>query len=233
MSGDCEGTQAPFYHVRVELDDVGIRSAECTCPYDFGGYCKHIVALLLVYVHRPKEFAARQAPADLLAELSRDDLLALMTKLLERQPDLYDWVQAAISVPSKDKAKPPRHKKVDADVYRRQVRNILHSLDGMRASEAYWHVGGLTDQLGEVQEKAMQFLDHGDAETALAILLALIEEARNGIEYIDDSDGYLGGFMNGLGQPLAEVILSLGMSAVERAKLVQQLKKLDKHLSDY
>ena len=42
LSGDCEGTQAPYYKVRVELDEAGIRSAYCTCPYDYGGYCEHI-----------------------------------------------------------------------------------------------------------------------------------------------------------------------------------------------
>jgi uncharacterized Zn finger protein len=129
LSGDCEGTQSPFYYVRVELDAAGIRSADCTCPYKFSGYCKHIVALLFAYLHAPKEFATRESPAELLSDLSRDDLLALLTNLIERQPDLYDWVHAAITVPSTDKSKRTRHKKVDTKVYRRQVRNILHSLD--------------------------------------------------------------------------------------------------------
>ncbi len=233
LSGDCEGTQSPFYHVRVELDDVGIRSADCTCPYEFGGYCKHIVALLLTYIHKPKEFSARQSAAELLADLSREDLLALTTKLLERQPDLYDWVQAALAVPARSESKKPRRKAVDDQVYRRQIRNILHSLDGMRASEAYWRVGGLAEELEEVAENAMKFLDHGDAETALAILLALLDEAHDAFDYIDDSDGELSSFLDGLGQPLAEAILSLEMSQVERAKLVQTLKKLDKHLGGY
>ena len=61
------------------------------------------------------------------------------------QPELYDWVEAAISVPAASgKVRKSKRKKVDPDVYRRRVRNILHSLDGMRASEAYWHVGGLS-----------------------------------------------------------------------------------------
>lgn len=131
------------------------------------------------------------------------------------------------------KRKKTRRKKVDAEVYRRQVIGILHSLDGMRASEAYWHVGGLTHQLREVQETAIKFLDAGDPETALAILMALVEEVGHGIEYIDDSDGLLGDFMSGLGQPLAEAILSLDMSAVEREKLVRQLEKHSKYLADY
>ena len=234
LSGDCEGTSAPYYQVRVELDEAGIREAQCSCPYEYSGYCKHIVALLLTYAHHPKRFIVRKDPADLLADLNRDDLVALVTTLLKRQPELYDWIEGAISTPSSPgKTKKPRRKKVDAEVYRRQIIGILHSLDGMRMSEAYWHVGGLVDQLGEVQDTAMKFLDAGDAETALAILSTLAEEAGHAIEFVDDSNGDLSGFVADLGQPLAEAILSLDLSAVERQKLVAQLHKLDKYLSDY
>jgi uncharacterized Zn finger protein len=128
VSGDCEGTQEPYYRVRVELDEAGIRSAECTCPYEYGGYCKHTVALLLGYVHRPKQFVVRKEPADLLAGLSRDELVALLTTLLKRQPELYDWIEGAISAPaSSGKAKKTRQRKVDVEVYRRQILGIVHS----------------------------------------------------------------------------------------------------------
>jgi uncharacterized Zn finger protein len=231
LTGDCAGTSAPFYRVRVEMDEAGIRSASCTCPYEYGGYCKHIVALLLNYLHNPREFTVRQDPAELVADLDREDLLALVTKLIERDPGLYDFVQAALSVPTRSTKS--HRKKPDLEVHRRQIRNILHSPDGLRPSEAYWHVGGLANELRGVEETARKFLDHGDAETALAILLTLLEEVGDGIEYVDDSDGELGGFANELGLPLAEAILSLEMSAVEREKLVKRLEKLDKHLGDY
>ena len=234
LTGECEGTSAPYYSVRVELDEGGVVSARCTCPYEFGGYCKHIVALLLTYIHRPRQFAIRAEPTDLLANLDRDDLAALMTKLLRDRPELYDWIEAAIATPSsKSKTRKRKRKKVDPEVYRRQIRGIMHSLDGMRMSEAYWHVGGLADELRGVQDTAMKFLDAGDAETALEILLALADEGGHGIEYIDDSNGELGGYMIDLGRPLAEVILSLDLSAVEREKLIARLKKIAKYLDDY
>ncbi len=51
-----EGT----YNYTVEVDlDEGI-SATCTCPYDWGGYCKHIVAVLLA--------------------MAKDDVKAMMAK---------------------------------------------------------------------------------------------------------------------------------------------------------
>src|SRR5438874_2024718 len=79
LMGDCEGTQAPNYRVQVELDGAGIRTHRCTCPYEYGGLCKHAVALLLTRVHQPKQFAVRLEPAVLLAELDRDALIALLT----------------------------------------------------------------------------------------------------------------------------------------------------------
>jgi len=231
LSGECAGTYAPYYRVKVELDEAGIADASCTCLYEYGGYCKHIVALLLAYLHHPKSFAVRKAPAELLADLDHNDLTAILTKMIQEQPDLYDRIEAMTSVPSKSKKK--RRKKVDIEVYRRHILGIVHSLDGMRMSEAYWHVGGLPNQLREVQESALKFLDAGDAETALEILLALLEEASQGIEYIDDSDGELGGFVGDLGTSLAEAILSMELNQVERDRLVRRLEKLIDYAGDY
>jgi len=230
LSGECAGTYAPYYRVHVELDEAGIAEASCTCLYEYGGYCKHIVALLLAYLHRPKSFAARKAPAELLADMDQDDLVAILTRLMQEQPELCDRIEALTSVPSKSRKK---RKKVDTEVYRRHILGIVHSLDGMRMSEAYWHVGDLANQLREVQGSATKFLDAGDAQTALEILLVLLEEASRAIEYIDDSDGELGGYVGDLGTALAEAILSMELSPVERTKLTGRLEKLIRYAGDY
>lgn len=234
LLGECEGNSAPSYQVRVQFDSAGIREAECTCPYEWGGYCKHVVALLLAYLHDRKRFTVRSKPAELLADLDRDDLVALLDKLLKEQPELYDRVAATIAAPTRaGRNKAERRKVVDLDVYRRRVIGILHSLDGMRSSEAYWHVGSLVKQLAEVEATAMQFLEAGEPRTALDILLILIEEAGHGFEIVDDSDGNLGGFLAELGEPLAETILSQELSSAQRTKLVRRLTRLDHQLADY
>lgn len=122
---------------------------------------------------------------------------------------------------------------MDIDVYRRHILGIVHSLDRMRMSDAYWHVGGLANQLREVQESAVKFLEARDPETALEILLVLLEESSGGIEHIDDSDGELGGFVGELGTPLAEAILSMELSQVERDRLVRRLEKLTDYAGNY
>ena len=110
LSGECAGTYAPYYRVQVELDEAGIENTSCTCLYEYGGYCKHIVAMLLAYLHHPKSFATRKAPAELLTDLDHNDLISILTKLIQEQPDLYDRIEAMTSVPSKSKKK--RKKKV-------------------------------------------------------------------------------------------------------------------------
>jgi uncharacterized Zn finger protein len=236
LSGVCEGSESPFYRVRAELDEGGVRSASCTCPYDFGGYCKHVIALLLSYVHEHESFAVRKEPAELLSELSREQLLALLIKLLSEQPDLYELIEAALAAPSvsgSGKTAPSRRREINVAVYRRRVSSIMHGLDHMRASEAYWHVGGLTDELRGVERSVREFLDAGETETALRILLTLVEETSDGFEYLDDSDGELGDFLDGLGATLAEVILSLDLDEDERENLLSDLDDLHDHLSDY
>ena len=65
------------------------------------------------------------------------------------------------------------------------------------------------------------------------ILLVLLEEASRAIEYIDDSDGELGGFVGELGTSLGEAILSLELNQVERDRLVRRLEKLTDYAGDY
>jgi uncharacterized Zn finger protein len=139
----------------------------------------------------------------------------------------------APSVSGGGKTAPSKRREVDVEVYRRRVSGIMHGLDHMRASEAYWHVGGLTDELRGVERSAREFLEAGEADAALRILLTLVEESSDGFEYIDDSNGELGDFFDGLGVTLAEVILSLDLDEDGREDLLSDLDDLHDKLGDY
>src|SRR5215210_5177821 len=56
LRAQCEGSDYEPYQVSATLTKSGIAETSCTCPYDYGGVCKHIVALLLTYVHKPQAF---------------------------------------------------------------------------------------------------------------------------------------------------------------------------------
>ena len=234
LFGECEGSNAPSYGLEVELDAAGVRSAVCTCPNDWGGYCKHIVALLLTYVRRPEVFSERREITELLADLNREQLAAILDKLLRQQPALRTWLECEVEKPkTKGKTKHKRKTAIETEPYRRQIDAIFRDLESMRPSQAYWAVEGMVEQLREVIDTGYQFLDNGDAEAAMAILLVLAEKIIEHYEIIDDSDGTLGDFAGELNMPMAEAILSAELDESERSKVVSRLKRLAKNYSNY
>ncbi len=237
LTGKCKGSSAPFYQIRVQLDEGGIQEASCTCPYDWGGYCKHIVALMLTYVHSPDAFIEQKNIKELLGQLDKDGLVYLITKIVDKNPDLYSWLQTAIpaasakSQPTQQRDK--RKTEVSKTAYKRQIQSILHSLQGYRMSEAYWMMGGMVDQLNHVRDTAYDFLEADDAHGALVILTTLLTEVSGSFDQFDDSDGELGGFLSELALPLVEAILSTDLSKTERRNLFNELEPVVEELSAY
>lgn len=96
LEGKCEGSRYKPYHVSVYLNVGGdIDHVRCTCNYEFEGDCKHIVALLLTYIYEPNAFQERPTIETILQELSREDLVMLITEMVERQPKLQAMVDRA------------------------------------------------------------------------------------------------------------------------------------------
>jgi len=144
--------------------------------------------------------------------------------MVDKNPDLYLWLQTAIpavsaqSQPAQQRNK--RKTEVSKTAYKRQIQSILHSLQGYRMSEAYWMMGGMVDQLDHVRDTAYDFLEADDAQGALVILTTLLTEVGGSFEQFDDSDGELGGFFSELALPLVEAILSADLSKTETLQSV-------------
>ncbi len=75
------------YHVGVALQEADF-SASCTCPYDWGGYYKHIVAVLLTFIHDRDRITTRPPTEELLSKLGADELKALVVQMVECDPKL-------------------------------------------------------------------------------------------------------------------------------------------------
>lgn len=237
ITGKCEGSSAPYYQVRVKIDEGGIQESSCTCSYDWGGACKHIIALVLTYIHHPDAFNEQKRIDDLLADFDKQSLVCLIDKLVTENPELYFWVLNAVQT-SPEKGKPAqsrdkRKTQVSKTEYRRQIQSILHSLHGYRRSEAYWMMGGMVSQLQHVRDTANAFLDAGDADGALVILSALFTEVSGSYEEFDDSDGELGSFLEELALPTVEAILSAELNKSERNRLSKELEPIINDLSSY
>src|SRR5438874_234723 len=176
----------------------------------------------------------------LLSGLNRDQLQSLLLKLGEQEPSLTEAIerQAALlqtsqPTPSSPKAVPKPHITVDPKVVRRQVRSIIHSLDRMRSSEAYWQIGAVVNEIGQLVDQAWELIKADDGRQALTVLEAITGEYLSEWENLDDSDGEASGFFSDLGTAWTEAILSADLTREEREKWADQLAAWQEELDNY
>jgi uncharacterized Zn finger protein len=148
LTAECEGSTEPSSRLHVELD--------------VGGDCKHVVALLLSYLHKPEEFSEQKSVKDLLSGLEKGSLVALVTRLVERNPGFYSEIEMAIPVveAGKSKSSPDKEKRqtqVSEQTYRKQVGRILKQsgYDGSYYDD--WDEPKYIGDLEDVLETAKKF----------------------------------------------------------------------------
>lgn len=88
-----EGSQYEPYQVQIELDETGVADTTCSCPYEHGGICKHRVAVLLTYVRESEEISQRPPVSELVADTDPAELRDVLVDLVERRPELAEWVE--------------------------------------------------------------------------------------------------------------------------------------------
>ncbi len=218
------GGSGPWpYQVVIELDGDELDSASCTCPYDWGDYCKHIVAVLLTLVRdagATGQIQARPSVDEMLARLDAETLRGLLRDIVARQPDLATWLEAQIALAARPVApnaskeagqapQPPRPA-VDDRTIRRLVR------DAMNVSGGYGAAAAAVEGLEKVLDLARKAVEQSDGESALAIVQIIAETATNEWTTYDDSDGDFGDLFRALGEVLAEAILTASLAPSRR-----------------
>jgi uncharacterized Zn finger protein len=122
---------------------------------------------------------------------------------------------------------------VETGSIRYQVRSVIHSLDYMRASEAYWHTGGVVDDVRRISGEAWSFIEAGDGRNALLVLEAITDEFMEAWEVLDDSDGEIGDFFEELGATWTEALLSVDLTPQEQERWRGKLEVWWGELHDY
>lgn len=255
LQAEVEGSNPQPYTVRCMFDEQGVASATCTCPYDRGGWCKHIVATLLTVIHDPETIEERPPLVTLLSGLDREQLQGLLLKLAEQMPSLQETIEEELSqksvsakavdiVGTTDASNTTaqgagagsgksQRVRVDTNAIRRQVYSALHSLDRMSGSQAYYHVGSVLDEISNIVDQAWAFIEADDGRNALAVLEAVTEEYVDEWEILDDSDGEAGNAFNALGAAFTEAMLTADLSKEERDSWIKKLDEWQLAVDDY
>lgn len=250
-----EGSDADPYQVSLMLGEGGISDTECTCPYDWGGVCKHVVAVLLTCLQDPGKVEQRPTVNALVAGLDATELHSLVVQLARRRPELADLIESEVlalrsptsmtagsaspvaagvgeaALPAPAALPPPP----DPERIRRQVRSAFRSLGrGGRDDEfGYGASQEVEDTLGPWLDQARAFLVAADARSALVILEALTDEASDDLAELAEwsEEGIPIG--DDLGEVWTEAILSADLKRAERREWSERLAEWQAAIGDY
>jgi len=174
-----------YYDVAIDIVDDAVQS-HCSCPYDYAGDCKHVVAVLLAVDDRDtKTVDDTDTEEDetvdiesLVEETTPEDLRTFLLDLVSDDRDIRDRFVAFVG---EDTGKTVYDYKQEIDrlfddaVSRRRI--IEH--------DTYIDFAQYTD-LAETHR------ERGHVDTATDIYRAISEAIRENLDRIDDSSGYYG-----------------------------------------
>lgn len=239
LTAEEQGSDWDPYLVQVWFEGDEINHAHCSCPYDWGGDCKHIVAALLFLLHQPEAIEKRETIADLLAPLNHEQLMNVILDLVGEHPPIIDSLETLITREALTEPKAlssPAQSPIDAKLLRRQIRaelrtSIKSGYDGWGGDRFY--DSDLGAALGPALEKAQELIGIGDSRAALMVLETAANAWNEGIYDLDDYvieafEDVADEFTHPLAELWAEALLSTELTLDERAYWVEALKEYTK-----
>jgi uncharacterized Zn finger protein len=192
IRAQVQGTANKPYAVRVHLAcgmaHGKIESADCSCPVGSGA-CKHVAAVLLAWCKEPDSFRSGEPLDRRLNELPKEELVALVRKMIRRRPELEALLEAVPPADATPSVKPWRaqadaaFESADDDWgYFGQVagelRLILESADELLAREKPGHAQAVYQGVVEAIFDQEGVIRHDEA----GHLFGVIEECTAGLE---------------------------------------------------
>jgi len=231
LTAQVIGSSYEPYRVTVRFDAQGaITNAECTCPYDLSGDCKHIVATLLYLLNRPENVEQRPDLTSLLAPLNAEQLTRLVVQLVAVHPDLIDDVEELLATLTTPPTSSAVSLPVDLAVLQRRIRaDMRRLLRDYDTGDYYEDVIDLGEALMPAIEVVGDLLSADDARGALAVLEAGTIAWLDGCEWIDhDSMGDVIGFASDTlatwGELWAEALLRADLEPQESQRWARTLQ---------
>ena len=192
INAEVEGSEYEPYEVTVRLGaSGGIDDADCTCPYDYGGYCKHIVAVLLEALNDAESVEQKPDLPSLLNGLDDAQLRQIIVNVVATNPRLVSAIEHEVNAfrrTSPDAASagdlPPAPPRVDVDAIRRDMRRRFRQAasDDGGGHRGYYDYDEFYIDAGAIIDPSIQaadaLLSSGDPAGAAALLTGVIGPHR-------------------------------------------------------
>ncbi len=209
------------YTIQLEINNNTITYHNCDCPYDMGPVCKHIVAVVFhlqqdelelnqsnfTIPKKKKTKSVFQQVKELLKEISHKELIDFVQEKSKKDKKFRNLFLASFGYLSQNLSK---------EFYKKQIHSILQSAAARNGWIGWSDMRYVVKTTKPFLENAENNLANHNFENAFFISTALLEEMTEAIQYVDDSNGDLGFFI--------ESALRLLFNLAEE-KLPKDLKK--------
>ena len=195
-SVSCKVIGSETYKVKISWDDERFTELHCSCPYDFGGCCKHIGAVLLKLDEQnhvapiPTQDPEWQ---QIIRQLPEADLRKFLQQYAAENEHLQNTLSVRYSKPSGS---------LDLDKYRRITDNLFEAGEGQYGYIDYNGMYEVASLVSDLLDNARSYLQKNDFYSSFSIAAAVAEKCVENVEQVDDSNGELGG----LSQDAFEII---------------------------
>ena len=212
------------YEVSITVDDDGIRAYYCSCPYDYAGACKHVIAVLLAANERDPEHAtsgdshtAAESTSlstvtdvqTLLEETPPEDLRTFLLDLIEDDHDIHDRFVAFAGEDTEN----------TVHDHKQEINRLFEDALSRRDMIEYnTHI-----DVSHYHDLAETHRSRGHTHESTAIYRALAETIRENMNRIDDSGGYYGRELEQVVDAYAETISEQNLDHDEKQPYIDYL----------
>ncbi len=218
IKGEVQGSGWEPYGVEAMYDESGDVAAHCDCPYDGGGWCKHIVAVLLAACAAGKSRSVKERPlAEQIAELADFEREGLLADACRQVPEFVAFAQHWLGAAPADAKCGPAG---------REILSLARTPD-LFAGESP------DSSLSRLFERALRALDDDRASEAIADLAKATARCAPEYEMTDDSDGDFGEFVLSLGRAWIDAAIMFDGPDGKRRALAKRVAEWRDHFDDY
>ncbi len=190
--GRVKGSWDTPYRVKIRMAHGNIQHASCSCPYDWGGWCKHIVAVLLTCIDAPDEVEEAGDIESRLKNLTKEQLIGLVVRMVDQHDDLELLLEMA-TIQSGEA--------VDEKSIKSRIKRIFKE-----AGYEWGAAAQVASALEEFEKMGAGYCTAGLWEPAARFYCAFIKGIFEGYENIDDENGEVLMVLDGCVQSLSECL---------------------------
>jgi len=201
-----EGTEP--YTVQLTIKNEVITEHVCSCPYDMGPVCKHVVAVVFHFLQNELDLKVKSKKKTGEGKKDGTEKKTQKKKTTTEQVDemLEKVSHSDLKIYVKDQCAKDRSFRQlffanfaylvipdSKELYAKQIQAVLKAAAGRHGYIEYSESGAVSGPVYAMVERAEQFVESANYQTAMYIACAAIEEMSQALEYADDSNGDFSG----------------------------------------